>query len=227
MVRIHAGQLLWLTAARLHCAPAISLSPPWRSSQASLGNALVREALLPCLPLWTITSFIRAKQSFAKTLALSSRAWDERGMCESYPDPTGEGGTREKPSAYQADGAFGAAPPFFRAAHRAFIAAASLARPSALIPPRAFGLALVVVFAGADFALTFAQRACCATRIFSRASGDIVRLPLVWVAVLVWLWPEFPNRCRQEDRSTSFGGIRSARATAKLVEVVRWRILGR
>ena len=67
--------------------------------------------------------------------------------------------------------------PFRRAAHRAFMDAASFARPSGVKPPfllaGADGFAAGVV----DVPLILAQRARAAAAIFLRASGDIVRRP--------------------------------------------------
>ena len=83
--------------------------------------------------------------------------------------------------------AVGAGAPFFRAAHRAFIEAASFARPSGVSPVFFLGAAPApeldpAVLAGAfedEFAppLDLAHRARWAAAIRSRASGDMVRLP--------------------------------------------------
>src|SRR4051812_874119 len=74
--------------------------------------------------------------------------------------------------------AFGAGAPFFRAAQRAFIAAANRARPAGVIPPLFFPLVAVDLAADeADERLVLAHLARCAAAIFSRASGDMVRRP--------------------------------------------------
>lgn len=80
--------------------------------------------------------------------------------------------------------AVGAGAPFFRAAQRAFIDAASFARPSGVSPP--FFL-LAVAAAGLAFGadvvpFTFAHRARAAAAIFSRASADIGRRPFLAAA---------------------------------------------
>lgn len=74
--------------------------------------------------------------------------------------------------------AFGAGAPFFRAAQRAFMAAASLALPSGVNPPF-----LPLDFFGAEAAVTLAvpfclaQRARVAAAIFARLAADIFRRP--------------------------------------------------
>ena len=73
--------------------------------------------------------------------------------------------------------AVGAGAPFRRAAHRAFMDAASFARPSGVKP--LFFLAGADGFAAGagDVPLILAHRARAAAAIFFRASGDIVRRP--------------------------------------------------
>lgn len=87
---------------------------------------------------------------------------------------------RMSPLGYEAE-ALGAAAPFFLAAQRAFIDAASLALPSAVRPPffplgwRATG----PLVEGVVVSFALAQRAFAAAAILARASADIVRRPLV------------------------------------------------
>lgn len=71
-------------------------------------------------------------------------------------------------------GAVGAGAPFRRAAQRAFMEAASLARPSGVSPPFFLGAAAgFAAAAGAgEVPFTLAQRARAAEAIFSRASGE-------------------------------------------------------
>lgn len=79
----------------------------------------------------------------------------------------------------QAAEALGAPAPFFLAAQRAFIDAASLALPSAVKPLFLFEAPLEDFLVGvAAVPLARAQRALAAAAILARASEDIVRRPL-------------------------------------------------
>lgn len=71
------------------------------------------------------------------------------------------------------DDAVGAGAPDLRASQRAFIAAASRARPAGVSPL----LALAGALETAPPAFLFAQRAFCAAAILARASSEIKRLP--------------------------------------------------
>ena len=75
-------------------------------------------------------------------------------------------------------GAVGAGAPLRRAAQRAFMDAASFARPSGVNPPFFLGAAAgAVSFAAGAVPFTLAQRARVEAAIFARASGDKVLRP--------------------------------------------------
>jgi len=95
------------------------------------------------------------------------------------------------PSLAAFTGEFNAGAPFLRAAQRAFMDAANLARPSAVNPLfflgalAAFGAGLDSTAAGSltvalDVPLLLAHRFVAAAEIFARASGDIVRFPVLF-----------------------------------------------
>ena len=120
----------------------------------------------------------------------------------------------------------GAPAPFLFAAQRAFIIAASLARPSGDIPPFFFATGAGLSAAGAAFSvapavpLTLAQRARVEAAILARASADMTRLPafgagleLVEVVVLGEAAEEPP---KMEASSAFSFSIFSAISTARL-----------
>lgn len=74
-------------------------------------------------------------------------------------------------------GAVGAGAPFRRAAQRAFMDAANLARPSGVSPPFFMGAAAAFAAGAGEVPFIFAQRARAAAAIFARASGDILPRP--------------------------------------------------
>ena len=91
--------------------------------------------------------------------------------------------------------AVGAGAPFRRAAQRAFMDAANLARPSGVSPPFFLGAAAAFAAGAGEVPFTFAQRARAAAAIFSRASGDILPRPFPvvgWAAALVAATGEAP-----------------------------------
>ncbi|MEO7318557.1 MAG: hypothetical protein ABIZ56_06185 [Chthoniobacteraceae bacterium] len=71
-------------------------------------------------------------------------------------------------------GLVGAGPPALRAAQRAFMDAASFARPSGVKPPFFFGAAAAFAAGEGEVPFIFAQRAREAAAIFARPSGDMV-----------------------------------------------------
>ena len=113
--------------------------------------------------------------------------------------------------------------PFLFAAQRAFIIAASLARPSGDIPPFFFAAGAGLAAAGAAFSvvpavpLTLAQRARVEAAILARASADMVRLPVFGDGFEVVVFGEAADALPKMEASSAFSfSIFSAISTARL-----------
>ena len=121
-------------------------------------------------------------------------------------------------------GLAGALTPFLLAAQRAFIIAASFARPSAEMPPFFFATGADLAAAGAAFSvgfavpLTLAQRARVEAAILARASADMVRLPVFGDGFeVVVVFGEAADALPKMEASSAFSfSIFSAISTARL-----------
>ncbi len=107
-----------------------------------------------------------------------------------------------------AAGFMGVPPAFLLAAQRAFIMAASLARPSSVSPPfffagAAFGVEGADLGDGAAVPLTLAQRARVDAAILARASGDRVRRPAFCAGFAVCTLGEATAELPKRDESSA------------------------